>query len=207
MAHYKFNFRLVKSLQRVFIRSLFARLISVNYVLNILDYQNYFSSEEKFRATLNLRYPFFSKSIDSFYIQKKKGYSIFFSTSSFYYKSLQSLYNFSILPYMEGRLEKPFYGIRPFRDCRDTFLEIKNFLISSRKDYSVLRFSLSKSKSFFNNSFLFNIIPFDNKILKSWLYQDTYDSEVYSSNDFQNPFLDLSNFNYTLFDIALNGLV
>lgn len=186
---------------------MFARLNSVNYVLNILDYQNYFSSEEKFRATLNLRYPFFAKSIDSFYIQKKKGYSIFFSTSNFYYKSLHSLYNFSILPYMEVRLKKPFYGIRPFRDCRDTFLEIKNFLISSRKDYSVLRFSLSKSKSFFKNFFLFNLIPFDNKILKSWLYQDNFDSEVNSSNDFQNPFLDLSSVNYTLFDIALNGLV
>lgn len=108
---------------------------------------------------------------------------------------------------MEVRLKKPFYGIRPFRDCRDTFLEIKNFLISSRKDYSVLRFSLSKSKSFFKNFFLFNLIPFDNKILKSWLYQDNFDSEVNSSNDFQNPFLDLSSVNYTLFDIALNGLV
>lgn len=156
---------------------------------------------------MNLKYPFFVKSIDSFYIQKKKGYSIFFSTSNFYYKALQSLYNFSILPYMEARLEKRFYGIRPFRDCRDTFLEIKHFLISNRRDYSVLRFSLSKSKNFFNNFVFFNIIPFDNIILKSWLSQDTQDLKVYSSNDFQNTFLDLSKFDYTLFDIALNGLV
>lgn len=199
LSSYRFNFRLVKRFQGIFIRSIFARLSSVNYALNVLNCQNKFSSYEKFRVALSLRYPFFSNSPYLFYIPKKKGYSLLFLSENFYNRSLQSLYNFSILPYLDMYSERRFYSNRPFRDCRDTFLEVKNFLSSNNLDYSVLRIRLSKVKRFGERSNFLNNNLDNNKVFNDY-------SEQFSE-DFQNTLFDLSSSNFTIFDITLNGLL
>jgi RNA-directed DNA polymerase len=163
-------------------------------------------SEDKFRIVLNLKYLKFNSSLDSFYIPKKSGTSFLFSSSNFYVKSLYSLYNASILPLVESKTDKFSLGMRPFRDCRDIFLEIKKFFFINRKDHVVLKFRLSLVNSLFENSWFLKNIPMEKHLLKSWLISSNR-KDVSPFDSFYTIGFDFLNSTNIFFSLAFTGLV
>lgn len=165
------------------------------------------SSEEKFRTVINLKSPIFLKSLKYFFVQKKIGSSFLFSDTNFYKKSLSTLYNFSVLPFLEAKIEKSFNGIRPFRNCIDIFVEIRNFLIINKKDKMLYKSSFFPGAKSFERVQLFKHFPFENDSFKSYLYYKNSKLIIESSENFFISFDDFTKFNRILFNVLLNGLL
>lgn len=200
------NFRLILKSQKLFTFSLFSRLKVVNDIFNNFKFFNFINSAEKFHIALNLKYPTFLQVFSYFYITKSKGSCLFFDSPNIYVKCLHSLYNSSVSPIVEFKSDKFSFGFRPYRDCQDFFLEIKNFFLNNKKDFSCLNLKLVSVLNFFSNDWLIKNFPLEKRILKSWLNNNLLFSYSFSENKVY-PFIGFTSIYNTFFNFLLNGLL
>lgn len=198
----KGNFFLLKFFQKLLLQSLSCKLKTINKVLRKKnDYfvsQSNISLEDMITLMVNLRNFSIINGIDSFYLLKKKGFSIFFQTTTFYISCVQCLWNFSVLPILETNSDKYSYGFRPFRSVQDLFVEVKNSFLKKKLFLWNVNLKINSSIKFCNNSWLLKNFPMQKKILKSWL-----EPNILSSF----PCIDNSNIFFSLINFSINGLV
>lgn len=205
----KFSF--TRSFQKLLIRSFCSRLKSVRKVLeenkNFFSFDSYFTvSEDEFlNVALNLGIFVNSFSVDSYFLTKKKGFSLFFDIPNIYFQSIQCLWNFSILPIIESYSDRFSFGFRPYRGCKDLFQEIKNFISRNNLFFWSLNIKVSLVSNFFESKWLSKNLPIEKNFLKSWFPEIAYLPLSISSN--QYTYRDFVSISYTMINFSLNGLV
>ena len=188
-------------LQRIIGNNLSTRLKSVEIVVcknkNLFHFKDLFpiSSKDKIFTALNLNLKFVFAQFDSFYFLKKNGLSLSFRLPFIYHKCFLVLCNFSVLPVIDGKLDRFSYGFRPFRNCKDCFLEITNFFSKKQSFLWTLKYKIPFS--ILNTNWLIKYFPFNKNLLNFILNKIQYNFEIAKNNIFFS----------TLVNFLLNGLV
>nr|AEW12923.3 RoaA [Colacium vesiculosum] len=197
----KNNLRLILILQKIAGNNLSSRLKSVQTIFcknnNFLNSKDLFpiSSKDKIFIALNLNLRFVFYNFDIFFFLKKNGLSFSFKLPFIYHKCFLMLCNFTVLPVIEAKLDRFSYGFRPFRNSKDCFLEIVNFISKKQSFSCILKANISFSN--FNINWLTKYFPF-NKNLLNFIFKDVNENFQINKNMI---------FFSTLFNFLLNELV
>jgi hypothetical protein len=154
-----------------------------------------FNSKDKIIIVLNLNIKIFFYNLNDFFFLKKNGLSFLFKSLSVYQKSFLVLCNLGVLPVIDGKLDRLCYGFRPFRKCKDVFLEVNNYF--SKKQLVLWIFKFNVIFSMFNINWLIKFFPFNKNLLNFILLKKEYKFAIKDNIIFFS----------TLFNYLLNGLV
>lgn len=199
-----YSFRKVRYFQKLLLLGLTSRFRSVRDVLEENNRLFYFgnsfflTSSEKMFLVLNLNYKFNLFDLNFFSVSKKNSFLYFFELPSFYFRSVQCLCSFSILPIFENISDRFVFSYRPFRSNYDYFLEIKEVFLKNKNLNWIFNFKCLFSLT--DNLWVLKNFPFEKKVLKNWFNIDYYNSYRLSS-------ICLSFFDFGFINYSLNGLV
>lgn len=199
-----FSFRRVRYLQKLLLLGLTSRFRSIRDVFEennrVFSFGNsfYLTSSEKLFLVLNLNYKFNLFDLNFFSISKRSSFVYFFELPSFYFRSVQSLCSFSILPIIEDISDRFSFSHKPFRSNYDYFLEIKK--VFSKNDSLNWIFNFKCILPFTDNSWILKNFPFEKKVLNNWF-------SLCYFNSYQFPSFVDSYFSFGFINYSLNGLV
>jgi RNA-directed DNA polymerase len=205
------NFSFTRSYQKLLIHNFCSKLASVRTVLeqnkNVFFFDRFFafSTDDLLNLVLNIGIFVDVISVNSFFLSKKNGFSLFFDVPTIYFQSIQCLWNFSVLPIIETYSDRYSFGFRPFRACKDLFCELKNFLFRKNLFFWSLNTKVSLLANISENKWLFKNFPIEKKFFKSWLAKVSFSPlSFFPSHVIYKDFISIS---YTLINFSLNGLV
>lgn len=182
------------------------RDVYFNYItLNILDL-NFYLDFTRFQIVYNLRKKFLMRSTCIKYFSKKKGSSVSFFIFSLYDMCFQSLWDISVLPFVEVSLDKFTYGFRPFRNYLDFFSILKN-RFKYNTGYSFEWFGSLNILPLVTNSVVLNNFPVEKRVLKGWIKHGLLKFDMKFLSDFLSEFVPLSNICFTLLNFIFSGIV
>lgn len=164
-----------------------------------------FSTDDLLNLVLNLRTSINFADVNSFFLSKRGGLSLFFDVPTIYFQSIQCLWNFSVLPIIEAYSDRYSFGFRPFRACKDLFCELNNFVLRKNLFYWSLNTKVSLLSNLSENKWLFKNFPIEKKFFRSWLDKVSYSPLSFFSS--QSIYKDFVSISYTLINFSLNGLV
>jgi hypothetical protein len=164
--------------QNFFRKSFFCRLKSVrdtliNPSLIKLQFNNYLTSEDKFRVVLNIKFNMSSLiSQSTFLINKRGGYENSTSFYSLHTKSFFCLWNLALSPFIETTSSKFSFSYRPYRSVKNVVFAIKSYFLNKSSYYSFyIILYLKQNLTFKSSNWLRKFFPNKNKQLLSWLFE------------------------------------
>lgn len=171
------DYRKVRHLQRLLVRSLSARLKAVRQVSEEnsgkqtpgADNELWKTPKRKLMAALELRKRSKTKPLRRIYIPKKDGTSRLLGIPAMIDRARQALWNLALNPVVESTSDPISYGFRPHRGCWDANAQIRVFL--SRKDSPtwILDADIRKCFDTISHDWLLANTPMEKKVLRSWL--------------------------------------
>lgn len=189
------NFRLIKKKQRFLIKSFDARILAVRNCIESRVFSNLkcISSKEKFTLVSLLSHRKDLIKYYNVYVLKSKGTSFSFDFYIMYYVSFGYLLKFSILPFLETKLDKSFFISRSYKIKADLALTLTNILLNDYDKLWYLKFNIFDTLNFTNKLWLLRNFPLERNFLKCFFVQ-------------KNHFFYIS-FYFMIFNYLLTGLV
>lgn len=206
----KFNLNRIPFIQDRLISDFVFRLVSVNDALkffkdiSVNDLGFFFTSTDKLRLTIALRYLCFIPEFNNIYLNKISGASLFFKFTGLYNLSLQSLLNSVSLPILEKYSDRFSLTNRPFRDSYESFKHI-HYLYSNSTKHPIWCIEI-KTRLFFTNLsklWLLKNFPIKQNFLMYLLFTETFRNFLFSEDNFFSS----NNIYVNFFNYILNGLV
>lgn len=192
--------------QQRLICSLYSRLMSVRDTLlstRFSFFSNKFTSEEKLRISLNLKFGNLYSYPDFYYTRKKTEFIKLTQTFNIYCFSFSCLLNLSLLPFVDIKSDKFTFLFRPYYCFDDFFIYIKNLFLKSNSSFCFMKISFSSSFSFSSNGKFTKNLPFLNKCIEVYLKN----SNFFTSYDQKSLLFFKKNIRYTIFNYLFFGLL
>ena len=173
----KNDYRKVRHLQRLLVRSLSARLKAVRQVSQEnsgkhtpgVDGELWKTPKLKLKAALELRKRSKTKPLLRKYIPKKDGSLRPLGIPSMIDRARQALWNFALSPVVESTSDPVSYGFRPYRGCWDAHAQIRVILSRKASPTWILDADIRKCFHTISHDWLLANTPMEKKVLRSWL--------------------------------------
>lgn len=171
------DYRKIRNLQRLLVKSLSARLKAVRQCSQEnkgkrtpgIDGELWTTPRLKLEAAFLLRKRSKTKPLLRISIPKKDGSLRPLARLVMMDRARQALWNLALSPVVESTSDPVSYGFRPYRSCWDAHAQIK--VVLSRKDSPkwILDADIRKCFDTISHKWLLENTPMESKILESWL--------------------------------------
>ncbi len=206
------NYRKIRNLQRLLVRSLSARLKAVRQVAQEnkgkftpgIDGELWTTPKLKLEAAFILHKRSKTKPLRRIYIPKKDGSLRPFGIPVMLDRARQALWNLALIPVVETTSDPVSYGFRPYRSCWDAHAQLQ--VVLSRAQW-ILDADIRKCFDTISHDWLLANTPMETKILKSWLKGGFLDSGNFFNTEDGTPlYLESGVISPTLANHVLNGM-
>lgn len=189
------NFCMLKSKQHFLIKSFYARVLALRNFGESDVSANFrlLSSKEKFNIVSFLYHRKNLCKYYDFYVTKNKGTSFSFDFFMIYSFCFLCLFKFSILPFLETKLDKFLFIFRPYKRKLDSVLEVNDIILNDYNKLWFIKVSLSDLL---------------NSISKLWLLRNFPVRKIFLNFYFKQKHLFFcKTFHLIIFNYLLKGLV
>lgn len=198
----KSNFYLIRTKQRLLIKSLWSKLITVRDMADEQFSKDgfMFSSEDKFRYVLLLGNTISNFSLYDFYSSKNLGLSLSLQVFSFYRICLDYLLKISFIPFVETNIDKFLISSRPYKLYTDVPVELNRMLLKDINKSFVVSFEISNYFSSTSEIWLYKNSTLNPRILKNFFVPFNYVDKDKKLRCFES-------FYSVIFNFMLNGML
>lgn len=171
------DYRKVRHLQRLLVRSLSARLKAVRQVSQEnwakvtpgIDGELWRTPKLKLKAATELRKRFKTMPLRRIYIPKRDGSLRLLAIPRMVDRARQALWNMALTPVVESTSDPASYGFRPSRGTWDAHAQIRVVLSRKASPTWVLDADIQKCFHTINHHWLLTNTPMEKRVLRSWL--------------------------------------
>lgn len=189
------DYRKIRNLQRLLVKSLSARLKAVRQCAQEnkgkntpgIDGELWTTPKLKLDGAFLLRKRSKTKPLLRIYIPKKDGSLRFLGIPVILDRARQALWNLALIPVIESTSDPVSYGFRPYRGCWDAHAQIK--VVFSRKNSPqwILDADIRKCFDTISHDWLLENTPMETKVLKSWLKSGFLDAGKFFTTEEGTP--------------------
>lgn len=202
--------KFLKYFTRYIFSSLCFRLKIVKDVLENIDsfYETHSSfSKGNLQIVFNLRKSFSFRGLNTSYLSKKSGASIFVKLPLGYSKFNYALWDNFLVPINESSPDRFSFHYRPYRYTYESFFTFKKFF--SKGHYNFW-FNKLKINSFFcksNLDWLLKNCPVNKFVIKSWFFSNSRKVSYSELFDLMDQDYYVTNIFFSLVNFMVNGLL